>query len=527
MTRKLNSKRGHALLGLAVPLLVGCAKTHVVVEAKSLSAPDALHYVLPRTVLKVTSNVSVSTIGSPVCPSSDAIEMGVAMPALKPPSATQGGKYFTLHSIEVEVASEADPDARFAIDLASTGGSQLNVTFDPRGVMTKAQSEASDETLPAILGIGQSVLDIGLSAAFGAAATELDKPPSTSPSTATYCKQARATLGRLRETIAELYGSGSAGDTKEVLEIKLAKLSALEKKAEAVFNGVLPGSPKKIVCEVRPRPESQSGGSIRLFGYSGLVGLLPMPAPAPAAPTPAAPATASAAAATAPAAAATAPAAPATAPAAPATATAAPATATAPAAPATAPHALAADVSCDFPPDLVIDPGAHVTGTDADKLEAAYDVVLSAQLVDGVLPSEPVDRRPSAEGKRSFRYRVPRFADVFAEEHTSDTPNVYRYRGDKQRVAIAQLGQIRSLPVFEVGGSATLSVTLDPASGALLELAAKEKSVDLGAAAGTAGKMVTTTLGAVRDADLKDLQRKQALLEAQVAIQAAEKALNP
>lgn len=483
MTRKLNVKRGHALLGLVVPLLVGCAKTHVVVEAKSLSAPDALHYVLPRTVLKVTSNVSVSTIGSPVCPSSDAVEMGVEMPALKPPSATQGGKYFTLHSIEVEVASEADPDARFAIDLASTGGSQLNVTFDPRGVMTKAQSEVSDETLPAILGIGQSVLDIGLSAAFGAAATELDKP--TSPSYSSYCRQAKGTLAKLRETIAELYGSGSAGDTKEVLDIKLAKLSALEKKAEAVFNGVLPGSPKKIVCEVRPKPESQSGGSIRLFGYSGLEGLLPLPAPAPAAP------------------------------------------AAAPAAPAAAPNALAADVSCDYPSDLAIDPGAHVIGTGADKLKDAYDVVLSARLVDGVLPSEPVDRKASAEGKRSFRYRVPRFADVFGAEHKAGAANMYRYRGDKQRVAIAQLGQIRSLPVFEVGGSATLSVTLDPASGALLELAAKEKGVDLGAAAGTAGKMVTTTLGAVRDADLKDLQRKQALLEAQVAIQAAEKALNP
>ncbi len=440
-----------------------CAKTHRVYSASNISEADVVHYALPRTVVKVVATVSVSTIAAPPC-ASEAEALGIPAPKFVK------GKYFTVHDVEVETFGEPDPGRLFAVELGSTGASALQLTLDRRGILTGGSSESKDEYAAAALGIAKSAAEIAMDTLFGAGTSALAVPVDDER-----CRQARGYLVELRRALVDVHSNRGAADPKDVLEWKIAKLSAMEKKAESIFNGVIPGSPVKIQCEVRPSEATE----FKLFDYTAATGAIASPS--------------------------------------------------------------TADVTCEIPPEAMIPPSHAVAVPASPPMgplpipNTNHDIVLHMSNVTGIVPattSAPV--LPTKDADRSFAYYIPRLTVVGARETkrsaSGSTAEVLR-RFSPKSVYIAQFGALKTLPRMGVSGSAKLSVTLDAENGALLAVTTNESSADLGGGAATIAETVTNVADSVRGRksaeaeELEALLQRQAILEAKVAIEAAEAAL--
>lgn len=234
--------------------LVGfaCAKTHLVVPIRDATEGDYIYYALPRTVVSATILVSISSVDqSPPCAGSDEMkELGLEAPKVA------SGKFFTVHEITLTKYSEADPAARFAIALDSAGSDELGVSMNVAGALTKGSSESTDVVVPIVVGATQFVASIAGKVLFGA--------PTIAGAPAGRCDRARLALQEVRGRLLDLDSSQGAADSKEVLELKTAKLTVAAKALEAPFTGVTAGKPQRIVCQLRPA----EAGETRLFDWS-------------------------------------------------------------------------------------------------------------------------------------------------------------------------------------------------------------------------------------------------------------------
>lgn len=231
-----------AIVGLV--LVSGCAKTVKVFKAGSEGEGDFVYYALPRTVVTVTAVVSVSTIkGKPECASRIA-DVGLRKPAFGPSDPNATAKFFTFSEATITTNAEADPNEIYAIALEGKGASDLAVTFNARGALTEGSSESKDVIAPIVLGATQFAASVAAKAFAGTKVPGAAAPPD-------HCGDAVAALIDARKRISEAY-TNAGSSPKEVLELRVAKLTVLAKSLEAPFTGVTPGSPKKVVCYIRP-----------------------------------------------------------------------------------------------------------------------------------------------------------------------------------------------------------------------------------------------------------------------------------
>ncbi len=180
-----------------------------------------------------------------------------------------------------------------------------------------------------------------------------------------------------------------------------------------------------------------------------------------------------------------------------------------------------ANVECQVPPDLVVDGAATArdTATPAARDKLTVEHVLALQVAptgrDVAAVTVPAGRRE----QRSFYFRRPASARVWVSDSLPKTTE--RRLTETYDWTIAQLGEVDSLPRLSSGGSIEVQVTFDPSTGALLKVGATRSSADLAKAVGA----IDTASSTLHDAEKVELERTKAILEAQVAIKAAEEAL--
>lgn len=444
--------------------LSGCAYTHKVVPVSKAGTGDYVYYALPRTVVMATALVSVSTVDpAPPCGNLEKYLMPLGLERPK----ISAGKFMTVHKTSLERRSEPDPEERYAVRVSGTGNSELALELNARGALTKGSSESRDIIVPTVVGALEMAASIA-GKLFGASKDQREE----------LCDGVKVQLDDLRRRLLELDSSPGAADPKEILEYKAARLQLQAKVLEAMFTGVKPGAPQKIVCDVRPKKvvssgnatESTTSSDYTLFTWTVAGGIDPSAASVP-------------------------------------------------------------EVECDIPAGLSIGENDRARGSDrtvSERIRAKHSAVLGV----GTRHSSDLVSVPEStprSGERGFYYRIPAFRTLEVLDRIGSDRS--ERISDRVEWAIPQLGSTRSLPRLRSTGSAKVSVTLDPDTGALLAVMAKEEQADFDAAAGRLGKSIAGVLeartAAKDDDELERLKREQAILEAQVAIDAAREALKP
>lgn len=322
-------------------------------------------------------------------------------------------------------------------------------------------SKAGSEATATGLSIAKSFLKLAATTLIGS---------SLSP--AGHCADVRKQLDDIRTRLLNLHSSVGAADNKEILKLKEAQLKLKEKKLEAEYTGVNIYPPKTIVCEIVPT----SGATVNLLSWSLKQGII--------------------------------------------------STATA----------------CDVPSELKKNiGGASVrTGKTYDKLVTKHELILHVDPVVGGLASITIPTTGRA-AERSFYYRIPKRALVWVEDTITTNPNQVLgmsppttttnvAASKRENWNIAQLGIVSSIPRLSTRGSAKVDVTFDPDTGSLKEIGLIQTTGDAAAVidvvTGQLSAYYTTKKAEVEvDVELTTLQRQQAILEAMVAIEAAEATL--
>jgi hypothetical protein len=186
---------------------------------------------------------------------------------------------------------------------------------------------------------------------------------------------------------------------------------------------------------------------------------------------------------------------------------------------------LAQPQNCDLSAEFTAKGKAADTNDQATtaKLTQVHALSLSVTPVTTSLASTLATKPAQTENERSFYYRVPGYAVVLAKDGQTRLTAA-------TELPIAQLGTEMSLPRLSAGGSVELAIGFDPDTGALIELSVKRQSADI---AGQLSKLSDSAGGLIdaskadagKNQELLELQEQQAILEARVAIKAAEEAL--
>jgi hypothetical protein len=438
--------------------------------------PNLVGYALPRTVLRVSYTAVRADFGKPECAADDTLRQLLGIEDMKLPTLEGGDKasVFSVKDGVLTTVSEPDPSEVFYTTMTNDSlvDDSLKVVLGPDGIVSAVEGSARDVVGPTV------VKAIEVAGAITAAALpftlfkesapkgeiKLHGKKLTTSGLDARCTEKVDRYLKLEEQRQEVLAM-KVPHAKDAYELRLGELRAAQDVIRASFLGLKRTITAPFTCDVVPATGS---ASLPSFSLAVRRGIKPE-----------------------------------------------------------------GDARCRIPVEFRHAAGATPPANEDVSEKVAIAVTPHNEALTQLWTKLDADNRPTEAG---FFYRVPG-AGTVAVDSTRKGVAIAPHR-----VTIAQLGSVRAYPRVS-GSNPKLTFELYPDTGALKSVLVEQKATDVAGLLGALGGASTAVLTAEKarrdaaaaaeeakrkdaaNAELTNLQKQQAILEATLAIKEAREAL--